>query len=89
MLLDGKDPAEILQRHGPDALRGILRDRREPLSAVLIDARIESYNPRLDDPVSTYLAMLKVAVLIAGLLPDGDRPADPQHHRRPGTPDRR
>ena len=89
VLLDGKDPAEILQHHGPDALRGILRDRREPLSAVLIDDRIESCNPRLDDPVSTYLAMLKVAVLIAGLLPDGDRPADPQHHRRPGTPDRR
>ncbi len=71
VLLDGKDPAEILQHHGPDALRGILRDRREPLSAVLIDDRIESYNPRLDDPVSTYLAMLKVAVLIAGLLPGG------------------
>jgi DNA primase len=71
VLLDGKDPAEILQHHGPDALRGILRDRREPLSAVLIDDRIESYNPRLDDPVSTYLTMLKTAVLIAGLLPDG------------------
>jgi DNA primase len=69
-LLDGKDPAEILQHHGPDTLRSILHDRREPLSAVLIDARIESYNPRLDDPVSTYLAMLKVAVLIADLLPE-------------------
>jgi DNA primase len=69
VLLDGKDPAEILQHHGPDTLRGILRDRREPLSAMLIDARIESYNPRLDDPVSTYLALLNVAVLIADLLP--------------------
>jgi len=69
-LLDGKDPAEILQHHGPDTLRGILRDRREPLSAMLIDAKIESSNPRLDDPVSTYLAMLKVAVLIADLLPE-------------------
>jgi DNA primase len=70
VLLDGKDPAEILQHHGPDTLRSILRDRREPLSARLIDARIESYNPRLDDPVSTYLAMLKTAVLIADLLPE-------------------
>ena len=70
VLLDGKDPAEILQHHGPGTLRGVLRDRREPLSAVLIDARIESSNPRPDDPVSTYLAMLKAAVLIADLLPE-------------------
>ena len=69
--LDGKDPAEILQHHGPDTLRGILRERCEPLSAALIDARIESCNPQLDDPASTYLAMLKVAVLIADLLQDG------------------
>jgi DNA primase len=69
-LLDGKDPAEILQHHGPDTLRGILRDRCEPLSAVLIDAKIESSNPRLDDPVSTYLTMQQVAVLIADLLPE-------------------
>lgn len=70
VLLDGKDPAEILQHQGPDTLRGILRDRRESLSAVLINARIESSNPRLDDPVSTYFAMLKAAVLIADLLPE-------------------
>ena len=69
-LLNGKDPAEILQHHGPDTLRGILRDRCEPLSAVLIDAKIESLNARLDDPVSTYLAMQQVAVPIADLLPE-------------------
>jgi DNA primase len=69
-LLDGKDPAEILQHHGPAALRSILRDRRQPLSALLIDARIESWNSRLDDPGGQYLAMLNVAALIADLLPD-------------------
>ena len=69
-LLDGKDPAEILQHHGPAALRSILRDRRQPLSALLIDARIESWHSRLDDPGGQYLAMLNVAALIADLLPD-------------------
>ena len=69
-LLDGKDPAEILQQHGPAALRAALRDRRQPLSALLIDARIESWERRLDNPVGQYLAMLNVAVLIADLLPD-------------------
>jgi DNA primase len=32
--LDGKDPAEILQRDGPAALRVILREHRQPLSAL-------------------------------------------------------
>ena len=69
-LLDGKDPAEILQQHGPAALRAALRDRRQPLSAMLIDARIESWERRLNDPPGQYLAMLNVAALIADLLPD-------------------
>ena len=69
-LLDGKDPAEILQQHGPAALRAALRDRRQPLSAMLIDARIESWERRLNDPAGQYLAMLNVAVLIADLLPE-------------------
>ena len=69
-ILDGKDPAEILQQHGQAALRAALRDRRQPLSAMLIDARIESWERRLDNPVGQYLAMLNVAVLIADLLPE-------------------
>jgi len=69
-LLDGKDPAEILQHHGPDTLRSILRDHRQPLSALLIDARITSRQRQPDDPVSQYTAMLNVAVLIADLMPD-------------------
>jgi DNA primase len=72
-LLEGKDPAEILQHHGPDALRSILRDRRQPLSALLIDAKIAEWERRLgdlSDPLRQYVAMLNVAMLIAGLLPD-------------------
>ena len=73
MLLDGKDPAEILQYHGPDALRSILRGRRQPLSVLLIDTKIGEWERRLgdlSDPFRQYIAMLNVAVLIADLLPD-------------------
>ena len=69
-LLNAKDPAEILQQDGPAALRAVLREHREPLSALLIDASIESMERRLDDPEGRYLAMHSVAALIADLLPD-------------------
>jgi DNA primase len=67
---DGKDPAEILQRDGPAALRVILREHRQPLSALLIDAVIEQWGRRLDDTSGPLLAMRSTASLIAGLLPD-------------------
>ena len=73
VLLDGKDPAEILQHHGADALRSTLRGRRQPLSALLIDAKIGEWERRLgdlSDPLRQYIAMLNVGVLIADLLPD-------------------
>jgi DNA primase len=69
--LDGKDPAEILQRDGPAALRVILREHRQPLSALLIDASIEQWERRLDDTGGPLLAMRSAAGLIASLLPDG------------------
>ena len=69
--LDGKDPAEILQRDGPQALRRILREHREPLSALLIDASIEQWERRLHDIDGPILAMRAAATLIATLLPDG------------------
>jgi DNA primase len=69
--LDGKDPAEILQRNGPATLRVILREHRQPLSALLIDASIEQWGQRLDDTSGPFLAMRSVATLIASLLPDG------------------
>jgi DNA primase len=68
--LDGKDPAEILQRDGPTALRVILREHHQPLSALLIDASIEQWGRRLDDIDGPLLAMRSVASLIASMLPD-------------------
>ncbi len=68
--LDGKDPAEILQRDGPAALRSILREHRQPLSTLLIDASIEQWGRRLDDTSGPLLAMRSTASLIASLLPD-------------------
>ena len=69
-MLDGKDPAEILQRDGPDALRSVLRDQRQPLSALLIDASIEEWARRLHDTDGPLMAMRSTASLIASLLPD-------------------
>jgi DNA primase catalytic core len=69
--LDGKDPAEILQRDGPAALRVILREHRQPLSALLIDASIEQWERCLDDTGGPLLAMRSTAALVASLLPDG------------------
>ena len=69
--LDAKDPAEILQRAGPAALRVILREHRQPLSALLIDASIEEWGRRLDDIDGPLLAMRSAASLIASLLPEG------------------
>jgi DNA primase len=68
--LVGKDPAEILQRDGPAALRVILREHRQPLSTLLIDASIEQWEQRLDDTSGPLLAMRSTASLIASLLPD-------------------
>ena len=68
--LNAKDPAEILQHHGPDALRSMLRGSRQPLSAQLIDASIEEWGRRLDDTDGPLMAMRSTASLIASLLPD-------------------
>ena len=85
VLLAAKDPAEILQRDGPAALRAILRDQIQPLSAVIIDARIEPWERRLRDTGGPLLALRDAA--------SADRPpaaarhhhADPSGHRGPGT----
>ena len=69
VLIAAKDPAEILQRDGPAALRAILRDQIQPLSAVIIDAHIEPWERRLRDTCGPLLALRDAASLIARLLP--------------------
>jgi DNA primase len=70
-VLSGKDPAEILQTEGPEALRTILRNQAQPLSAVVIDAHLAPWERRLHDPEGPLLAMRSTAAVIAGLLPAG------------------
>jgi DNA primase len=67
--LSGRDPAEILETEGPPALRAILRDRTQPLSAAIIDTCIDPWQRRLRDPEGPLLAMRSVATVIARLLP--------------------
>jgi DNA primase len=67
--LSGRDPAEILETDGAPALRAILRNRAQPLSAVVIDAHIAPWERRLHDPEGPLLAMRSVATVIVGLLP--------------------
>ena len=67
--LCGKDPAEILETGGAATLRAILGDRVQPLSAVVIDAHIDSWERRLRDAGGPLLAMRSVATVIAGLMP--------------------
>jgi DNA primase catalytic core len=67
--LSGKDPAEVLETEGAASLRTILEDRVRPLSAVVIDAHLEPWEQRLQDPEGPLLAMRSTAALIAGLLP--------------------
>jgi DNA primase catalytic core len=69
--LSGRDPAEILETQGPLALRVTLRDRTQPLSALVIDTCIDSWQRRLRDPGGPLLAMRGVATVIASLLPPG------------------
>ena len=74
-VLSGKDPAEILQTEGPAALRTVLRDQVQPLSAVVIDAHLAPWERRLQDPEGPLLAMRSTATVIAGLLPAGSAEA--------------
>ena len=87
--LDGKDPAEILQRDGPAALRIILREHRQPLSALLIDASIEQWGRRLDDTERPPPGHAQHGQPDRQPAPGRHRQPDPRHHRRPGTPDHR
>jgi len=74
-VLPGKDPAEILQTEGPEALRTVLRDQVQPLSSVVIDAHLTEWERRLHDPDGPLLAMRSTAAVIASLLPAGSAEA--------------
>jgi len=67
--LNAKDPAAIFAQDGPAALRAVLREHREPLSARLIDACIGQFEKHLDHTEGIYRAMRSTAALIAELLP--------------------
>ena len=67
--LSGRDPAEILEAQGATALRAILQDHVQPLSAAVIDAHIDPWERRLRDTEGPLLAMRSVATVIASLLP--------------------
>ena len=58
-----------METGGAATLRAILRDRVQPLSAVVIDAHIDSWERRLPDAGGPLLAMRSVATVIAGLIP--------------------
>jgi len=68
-VLSGKDPAEVLQTEGPQALRTILRDQVQPLSGIVIDAHLAPWERRLRDLDGPLLAMRSTAAVIAGLPP--------------------
>lgn len=65
----GRDPAEILQAHGPAALRNVLQNRAVPLAAVVIDAHLDGWAHQLDHAEGQLHAMRSAATLIASLLP--------------------
>jgi DNA primase len=67
--LSGRDPAQIHQDGGPQALAAILSTQLRPLSAVVIDTAISPWEHRLHEADGPLLAMRSVAAVIAGQLP--------------------
>ena len=68
--LNAKDPARVFEQDGPQGLHAALRQDREPLSAVIIDARIAKWDRFLDHIEGRYRAMHSTAALVAELLPE-------------------
>jgi DNA primase len=64
--LHAKDPARVFEQDGPASLR----EDREPLSSVIIDARIAEWDHLLDHIEGRYRAMHSTAALVAELLPE-------------------
>jgi DNA primase catalytic core len=69
VVADGKDPAELLQTAGPEALHGALSAPTDLADAV-IAARLSEYRDRLDTVEGRVFATRRAAEVIAAL-PDG------------------
>ena len=67
--LDGRDPAQILEEQGADALRDTLTARTQPLLGVIADAEVSLLEYQLDDAEGPFRAMRAAATALAGLLP--------------------
>lgn len=67
--LSGRDPAQILQDDGTQALAAILSTQLYPLSTVVIDAAISPWEHRLHETEGPLRAMRSVAAVIARQLP--------------------
>jgi DNA primase len=67
--LAGRDPAQILQESGPQALREVLATGTEPLLGVVTDAEIARWDNRMGDTEGPFRAMRAAAGVLAGLLP--------------------
>src|SRR6185437_6281987 len=67
----GQDPAQILDDHGPAALRGTLTDCRQPLADLVIDAEIDKWTRWLAYAEGQVAALRAIAPVIAAMpLPD-------------------
>jgi DNA primase len=69
--LSGRDPAQVLQEKGPQALRDALTTGAQPLLDVVVDADLSRWEHRLGDVEGPVRAMRSAAKVLAGLLPPG------------------
>jgi DNA primase catalytic core len=78
LMRDGYDPAQLLEMHGPDALRGALSDP-QPLARTLIEDRLAELLPTDTAPTAeAVVAATRAAADIIGALP-------PEHWLEPIT----
>jgi DNA primase len=69
LMNDGYDPAQLLEQHGPSALRAALSDP-QPLASTLIAARLAERTPAASTPTAeAVLAATRAVAEIIGALP--------------------
>jgi DNA primase catalytic core len=88
LIADGKDPADYLHSHGPDAL-GLALQVAPPLAEQVTAARTVGYTHRLDS-IEGRLAAMRIAADLLGARPpeqwrDGATRLAEQYHLAPGT----